>query len=193
MIKKLISAATIATVAIGGFGAVPASAQDYYSRNAYHQYDSRDEGDGFATTATRTRATRITDSSTKIIAATRSSAAARSIAPNIRTNIAAMPMVAMRRIIATATASRNIASAGAVRVRPARSSAASLVPCSAVRSAVAAPITNRAPPAPFSARAAAPWPDVRSSATVAADRRLAKCREPTWLKDCSLLRLYQRH
>lgn len=45
VIKKLISTATLATVAFTGLSAVPASAQDYYGRDAYHQYDGRDYRD----------------------------------------------------------------------------------------------------------------------------------------------------
>ena len=44
MIKKFISAATLATVAITGFAASTASAQDY-RRDSYSQYDGQDNRD----------------------------------------------------------------------------------------------------------------------------------------------------
>jgi hypothetical protein len=43
VIRKLISAAAIATMAGAGLGAVPASAQDYSGRDSYHQNDDRDD------------------------------------------------------------------------------------------------------------------------------------------------------
>ena len=47
MVRKIINAAVLATMAVAGFAAVPAAAQDYYGRGGYYQaYDGGRYNDG---------------------------------------------------------------------------------------------------------------------------------------------------
>lgn len=47
MIKKLLSVAAVATVALTGIGAAPASAQDYYGRDSHREHYGRDDRGGY--------------------------------------------------------------------------------------------------------------------------------------------------